>query len=99
MLDSYALNADGTLKDTSDIMFYNDPDDDVPLPPVPSNNPNNNMPSMEPKKNAFSVLLKAGHTLATVTTGSQHSGCPSKPLACICDTDNVASSSGTGKHV
>ncbi|KAG1740116.1 uncharacterized protein EDB91DRAFT_1248446 [Suillus paluster] len=72
MSDSCALNADGTLKDTSDITFYNDPDDNVPLPPVPSNDPDNNVPSTEPKKNTFSVLLKTGHTPATVTAGSQH---------------------------
>lgn len=36
MSDTCALNADGSLKDASDITFYNDPDDDVPLPLVPS---------------------------------------------------------------
>jgi hypothetical protein len=97
MSDSCTLNADGTLKDVSEITFYNDPDDDVPLPPVPSNHPDNNVPSTEPKKNAFSVLLKTRHMPATITAGSRHSGCPSKPSAYICDADNVASSSGTRK--
>ncbi|KAG1793470.1 uncharacterized protein HD556DRAFT_1308608 [Suillus plorans] len=98
MSDSCALNTDGTLKDASKITFYNDPDDDVPLPPVPSNDPDDNVPSTEPKKNAFSVLLKTGHTPATVTAGSRRSGCPSKPSARIRDADNVASSSGTRKR-
>ncbi|KAG1818309.1 hypothetical protein EV424DRAFT_1620499 [Suillus variegatus] len=71
--------------DTFEITFYNDPDDDVPLPPVPSNGPDDDVPSTEPKKNAFSVLLKTGHTPATVTAGSRCSGRPSKPSARICD--------------
>ncbi|KAG1807943.1 hypothetical protein EV424DRAFT_1543667 [Suillus variegatus] len=33
--DACALNADGSLKDAADITFFNDPDDDVPLPNVP----------------------------------------------------------------
>ncbi|KAG1901099.1 uncharacterized protein F5891DRAFT_1187799 [Suillus fuscotomentosus] len=57
--DCCALNADGSLKDASDITFFNDPDDEVPLPQVP--------PSAQPSssttstKDAFSILLKAGH--------------------------------------
>ncbi|KAG2057663.1 hypothetical protein BDR06DRAFT_1004817 [Suillus hirtellus] len=98
MSDSCALNANGTLKDAFKIMFYNNSDDDVPLPPVPSNSPDDNVPSTELKKNAFSVLLKTRHMPATVTAGSWHSGRLSKPLACIYDTDNVALSSGTRKH-
>ncbi|KAG1900848.1 uncharacterized protein F5891DRAFT_980056 [Suillus fuscotomentosus] len=85
--------------DASDITFFNDPDDEVPLPQVP--------PSAQPSssttstKDAFSILLKAGHTLATVTAGSQHSGWPSKPSARIRDADNacgLSSSSGTRKR-
>ncbi|KAG1897851.1 uncharacterized protein F5891DRAFT_1191475 [Suillus fuscotomentosus] len=68
--------------DTSEIMFYNDPEDDVPLPLVPSNGPDDN----------------TGHMPATVTAGSWRSGHPSKPSACIRDADNVASSSGTRKR-
>ncbi|KAG1891693.1 uncharacterized protein F5891DRAFT_1197531 [Suillus fuscotomentosus] len=60
--------------DVSDITFFNDPDDEVPLPQVP--------PSAQPSssttstKDAFSILLKAGHTPATVTAGSWCSGQP-----------------------
>ncbi|KAG1731054.1 uncharacterized protein EDB91DRAFT_1085179 [Suillus paluster] len=87
--DSCALNAYGSLKDASEIKFYNDPDDDVPLPQVPS------AASMT---NAFSILLKAGRTPATVTGGSWHSGCPTKPSAHVHDADNAcSSSSGTRK--
>ena len=37
--ENCALNADGTLKDAKDIQFFNDLDDDVPLPPVTSDGP------------------------------------------------------------
>ncbi|KAG1879073.1 hypothetical protein F4604DRAFT_1923223 [Suillus subluteus] len=89
--DSCTLNADGSLKDASEIKFYNDPDDDVPLPQVPST---------ESMRNAFSVLLNAGHTPATVAAGSWCSGCPSKPSAHVHDADNacgLSSSLGTMK--
>ncbi|KAM6493884.1 hypothetical protein JOM56_010245 [Amanita muscaria] len=35
MADQCALGPDGTLLDASKILFYNDPDDETPLPPVP----------------------------------------------------------------
>ncbi|KAG1747805.1 uncharacterized protein EDB91DRAFT_1245289 [Suillus paluster] len=78
--DACTLNADSSLKDASDIKFYNDPDDDVLLPPVPST---------ESMRNAFSILLNAGHTPATVAAGSWRSGCPSKPSARVRDADNA----------
>ncbi|KAG1771996.1 hypothetical protein EV702DRAFT_1048766 [Suillus placidus] len=85
--DCCALNADGTLKDASDITFFNDPDDEVPLPQVASSaQPSSSTTSA---KDAFSVLLKAGRTPATVAAGSRRSGQPSKPLACIRDADNA----------
>ncbi|KAG0691548.1 hypothetical protein DFH29DRAFT_1010793 [Suillus ampliporus] len=95
---SCTLNADGSLKDASDITFFNDPDDEVPLPQVPSSHQPSS--STTSTKYAFSVLLKTGHTPATVTAGSQCSGQPSKPSACINDADNacgLSSSSGTRK--
>ncbi|KAG1752300.1 uncharacterized protein EDB91DRAFT_1077735 [Suillus paluster] len=96
--DTCVLNADGSLKDASDITFFNDPDDNVPLPQVsPSTQPSTSTAST---RNAYSVLLKAGHTPATVAAGSWRSGRPSKPSARIRDADNacrLSSSSGTRK--
>ncbi|KAG1868644.1 hypothetical protein F4604DRAFT_1682281 [Suillus subluteus] len=40
-------------------------------------------------KDAFSILLKAGRTPATVAAGSRRSGRPSKPSARIRDADNA----------
>ncbi|KAG1903816.1 uncharacterized protein F5891DRAFT_977369 [Suillus fuscotomentosus] len=80
--------------DASDIIFYNDSDDSVPLPQVPS--------STQPTaKDAFSVLLQAGHTPALVTAGSRHSTHTSKPSAHIRDADNACaqpSSSSTASR-
>jgi hypothetical protein len=38
--DQCALAADGTLLDADRILFYNDPDDDIPLPSVPTGSNN-----------------------------------------------------------
>jgi hypothetical protein len=97
--DACALNADGSLKDASDITFFNDPDDDVPLPKVPpSTQPSTSTAST---RDAYSVLLKAGHTPATVSASSRRSGRHLKPSARMRDTDNAcgpSSSSGMRKR-
>ncbi|KAG2029213.1 hypothetical protein BDR03DRAFT_1018731 [Suillus americanus] len=97
--DACALNADGSLKDASDITFFNDPDDDVLLPKVPpSTQPSTSTAST---RDAYSVLLKAGHTPATVTAGSRRSGRHLKPSARMRDADNacgLSSSSGMRKR-
>jgi hypothetical protein len=85
--DACALNADGSLKDAADITFFNDPDDDVPLPNVPpSTQPSTSTAST---RDAYSVLLKAGRTPATVAAGSRRSGRPLKPSARMRDADNA----------
>lgn len=95
--DACALNADGSLKDAADITFFNDPDDDVPLPNVPpSTQPSTSTAST---RDAYSVLLKAGRTPATVAAGSRRSGRPLKPSARMRDADNACGlSSGTRKR-
>ncbi|KAG1727148.1 hypothetical protein EDD22DRAFT_853456 [Suillus occidentalis] len=81
--DSCALNSDGSLKDASDIVFYNNPDDHTPLPQVPP-------------KNAFTALLQSGRKPALTMAGSQRSTRTSRPSTCVRDADNVSSS--TRKH-
>ncbi|KAG2080597.1 uncharacterized protein F5147DRAFT_784180 [Suillus discolor] len=95
--DCCALNADGTLKDASEITFFNDPDDKVPLPQVASSaQPSSSTTSA---KDTFSILLKAGCTPATVAAGSRRSGWPSKPSARIRDADNACGlSSSTNRR-
>jgi len=91
--DSCALHADGSLKDASDIVFFNDPDDDVLLLQVPSSAEPSS--SNQSTRDAFAVLLKAGHTLAPVTAGSRRSGRPSKPSARVRDADNACGPSSS----
>ncbi|KAG1900995.1 uncharacterized protein F5891DRAFT_1188091 [Suillus fuscotomentosus] len=72
------------LKDASDIVFYNYPNDHTPLPQVPL-------------KNTFTALLQSGCTPVLIVAGSQHSTRTSRPSACVQDANNV--SSNTRKHM
>ncbi|KAG1848572.1 hypothetical protein F4604DRAFT_1593860 [Suillus subluteus] len=78
-----ALNPDGSLKDAEDIVFYNDPDDAVPIS-APS--------SAQPSTDAFSVLLQTGCKPVPLTAGARRSICTSKPSARLRDSDNACSS-------
>ena len=82
--DSCALHADGTLKDASEITFFHDPDDTVPLPTP-----------LSVKPDAFTMLLESGRKPVPLTAGSWRSGRTSKPSAHLRDTDNVCSTSRT----
>ncbi|KAG2030804.1 hypothetical protein BDR03DRAFT_814979, partial [Suillus americanus] len=79
-----ALNSDGSLKDASDIVFYNDPNNHAPLPQVP--------PKNIPPKNAFTALLQSGRRPALTAAGSRHSTRTSRPSARVWDADNASSS-------
>ncbi|KAG1890775.1 hypothetical protein F4604DRAFT_1672784 [Suillus subluteus] len=57
-----ALNPDGSLKDAKDIVFYNDPDDAVPIS-APSS-------SAQPPTDAFSVLLQTGRKPVPLTAAA-----------------------------
>ncbi|KAG1739707.1 hypothetical protein EDB19DRAFT_1828709 [Suillus lakei] len=78
-----ALNPDGSLKDAKDIIFYNDPDDAIPIS-APS--------SAQPPTDAFSVLLQTGCKPVPLTAGAQRSIRTSKPSARLRDSDNTCSS-------
>jgi hypothetical protein len=73
--DSCTLNSDGTLKDASDIVFYNDPDNHAPLPQVPPSTSTQStapapMSTQSTAKNTFSALFKLGHTPVLIAAGS-----------------------------
>jgi hypothetical protein len=93
--DACALNADGSLKDAKDIVFYNDPDDTIPLCAQSSSEsaqpPLCTTSAKSAPIDAFSVLLRAGCKLAPLTVGAQHSVRTSKPSACLHDVDNAYS--------
>ena len=48
--DQCALAADGTLLDASKIVFYNDPDDDIPLPTGSNNSESNLFPVVSSRR-------------------------------------------------
>ncbi|KAG1895771.1 uncharacterized protein F5891DRAFT_889596, partial [Suillus fuscotomentosus] len=79
-----ALNPDGSLKDAKDIIFYNDPDDAVPIP-TPSS-------SAQPPTDTFSVLLQTGRKPVPLTAGAPCSIRTSKPSVRLRDSDNACSS-------
>ncbi|KAG1737956.1 hypothetical protein EDB19DRAFT_1984360 [Suillus lakei] len=56
-----ALNPDGSLKDTKDIVFYNNPDDAVPIIPISAPS------SAQPPTDTFSVLLQTGRKPVPLT--------------------------------
>ncbi|KAG1893226.1 uncharacterized protein F5891DRAFT_986075 [Suillus fuscotomentosus] len=70
-------------QDAKDIVFYNDPDDTIPLCTQSS--------SESAPTDAFSVLLRAGCKPAPLTAGAQRSICTSKPSAHLRDADNACS--------
>ncbi|KAG1901096.1 uncharacterized protein F5891DRAFT_1187795 [Suillus fuscotomentosus] len=70
-------------QDARDIVFYNDPDDTIPLCAQSS--------SKSAPTDAFSVLLRAGCKPAPLTVGAQCSICTSKPSAHLRDADNACS--------
>lgn len=87
--DGCALNADSSLKDAKDIVFYNDPDDIIPLGTPSSAQPT--LSTTPTGSDAFSVLLKAGRKPAPVTAGARRSIRTLKPSARLRDADNACS--------
>ncbi|KAG1788558.1 uncharacterized protein HD556DRAFT_1311972 [Suillus plorans] len=76
-------------QDAKDIVFYNDPDDIIPLGTPSSAQPT--LSTTPTGSDAFSVLLKAGRKPAPVTAGARRSIRTFKPSARLCDADNACS--------
>jgi hypothetical protein len=92
-----ALRADSSLKDVSEITFYHDPDDTIPLQTASSSTELN---SSQSSRDVYSVLLQAGSKPAQLMAGSRRSVRTTKPSARLRDTDNACgpSSFGTRKR-
>ncbi|KAF8232995.1 hypothetical protein L208DRAFT_1269364 [Tricholoma matsutake] len=84
--DQCALAADGSLLDASAIIFYNDPDDDAPLP---------NSAATSTPVHAF---FRGGPAPGKIAAGSRRSARVTRPSACIIDPDNVEASAVTRKR-
>ncbi|KAG1790014.1 uncharacterized protein HD556DRAFT_1446583 [Suillus plorans] len=76
-------------QDAKDIVFYNDPDDIIPLGTPSSAQPT--LSTTPTGSDAFSVLLKAGRKPAPVTAGARRSIRTFKPSARLRDADNACS--------
>ncbi|KAG2090927.1 hypothetical protein BD769DRAFT_1679461 [Suillus cothurnatus] len=87
-MSNSAVNANGILKDASEIEWYHDPDDDMPISPHPESL-SKALPPGPHTLDSSKALPPGPHTLdsfvgshrmpATVVAGSCHSGQPIKP--------------------
>ena len=87
-----AVGADGMLKDSSEIEWFNDVDDDKPISAPPAN-----------KTSALSSLhpfFTSSRAPAAFVAGSCHSACVPRPSTKVLDPDNAKGSSSktTMKH-
>ena len=85
--DQCAVAADGRLLDASEIIFYNDPDDDTPLPSLNSDTTSTH-PSLHP-------FFQGGPAPSEMAAGSRRSLCVSRPSARITDPNNMEASGST----
>lgn len=81
-----AVDTTGKLLDASEIVFYNDPDDETPI----------SGPGAPPKL-SIHPFFSHGAPPARIIAGARHSSHASRPSARLVDPDN-AESSTSGKH-
>jgi len=101
MSESYTLDAHSTLKDATDILWFNDANDNVAMNDVTSSATPSLKSSALAASNAFSVLLQKVRTSVQKTPGACHSSHPSKPSSCLWDVEEagiVAVTKMTGKN-
>jgi hypothetical protein len=80
--DQCALAADGSLLDASAIIFYNDPDDDIPLP-------SSNSTSTSTRVHPF---FRRSPAPSKIVAGSRRSTRTTRPSARITDPNNLEAS-------
>ena len=86
--DQCAVAEDSSLLDASKILFYNDPDDNNPLP--------NSISKFTSTSTNLHPFFHKGMAPSTFVVGSHHSGCVTQPsahyAACITDPNNFEAS-------
>ncbi|KAG2094828.1 uncharacterized protein F5147DRAFT_657036 [Suillus discolor] len=71
------VNANGILKDASEIEWYHDPDNDMPISP----HPESSSKALPPGPHTLDSFVGSHRMPATVVAGSRRSGRPIKPSA------------------
>ena len=84
--DQCAVAADGSLLDASQIIFYNDPDDETPLPKDPNSESNSATTSTH-----LHPFFR-GDPAPSKIAGSRRSTCVARPSARITDPNNLEAS-------
>jgi hypothetical protein len=90
-MSNSAVNANGILKDASEIEWYHDPDDDMPISP----HPESSSKALPPGPHTLDSFVGSHRMPATVVAGSRRSGRPIKPSAKVRE---AASSAIPAKH-
>ena len=85
--DQCAIAADGSLLDASAIVFYNNPDDETPLP----------LPNSASTL-TLHLFFQGGSAPSQTVAGSCCSGHVTHPSACITDPNNLEASASTVTH-
>ena len=86
--DQCAVAADGSLLDASEIVFYNDPDNDTPLLNFHSATTSTHL----------HPFFRGGPAPSKIVAGSHRSTCVTSPSACITDPNNLEASTATRKR-
>ncbi|KAG2046729.1 hypothetical protein BDR06DRAFT_1025358 [Suillus hirtellus] len=103
-MSNSAVNANGILKDASEIEWYHDPDDDMPISPHPESSSKALPPgprtldssmALPPGPRTLDSFVGSHRMPATVVAGSRRSGWPIKPSAKV---QEAASSAIPAKH-
>jgi hypothetical protein len=91
-----AVGLDGTLLDASDIQWFNDPDDDDPLPPVSSSGPTPpENGAVSPSRREIHPFFKPSAPPAGIIAGARRSTRAIRPSARAIDPNNIEASSST----
>ena len=97
--DQCAVGTDGKLLDESKIVWYNDPEDSIPIVPVATQGPS--APSTSPAPKATTTLhafFKGGPTPAIFVAGARRSSRVSKPSKRVLDANNMEPHAETSKR-
>ncbi|KAF8810836.1 hypothetical protein BYT27DRAFT_7091006 [Phlegmacium glaucopus] len=83
--DQCALGPDGTMLEPSEIIWFNDPDDPTPIPPIQQAG---TFPTFPPKSPTIHPFFHGGPPPATMVAGSRRSTRVSHPSKRVLDPDN-----------